>query len=72
MILLILLFYRKNDPTVNNPYLTAFKSFANADELATTPTMSEVDLEQHGDNLDLVSTTVFHLSFRKMYWALVR
>jgi hypothetical protein len=27
MVLLILLFYRKNDPTINNPYLNAFKNF---------------------------------------------
>jgi hypothetical protein len=74
MVLLILLFYRKNDPTINNPYLNAFKNFANADEIkaATTPTISEFELETNGDNLELMSTSVFHLSFRKVFRAIIR
>lgn len=74
MVLLLLLFYRKNDPTINNPYLNAFKNFANMDEIKaeTTPTLSEVELESHGDNLELMSTSVFHYSFRKLYRSIVR
>jgi hypothetical protein len=74
MVLLLLLFYRKNDPTINNPYLNAFRNFSNLDELkaASTPTISEYELETFGDNLELMSTSVFHLSFRKVFRSIIR
>ncbi|KAL0479320.1 hypothetical protein AKO1_010753 [Acrasis kona] len=77
MLLLVLLFYRKGDVECQNPYLHAFQNFTNLDDRQSISnsfdmSVSDLDFDSNDKDLELVSTSVFHLSFRKLYRAVVR